>query len=295
MKSKTIIIFVILFILGNINICLSSNPAEQVSLVFITMAINRIRHPNTAKELEKKAKMGKHIYAYRIDSGNHFVDMIEFTKEFVKEANIIKKIPLSEEEMTNLNNLYNSLSVNEKNIISSMSKCAWEVMSKFPEEVMNSFHDEVINKIPEEIMDNSNKTNIYKKGDTVNIGNWSVKVECWRLSSECVPCENNHVYFPVEITNESNKSSYPPLFRLEDEYGNEFDLVQRKVKVYKDSDIFRLNDISLDSLKKIQPSLSVTKALVFDVPKNRHYLLKVYDNQYDYKSKEFVFIDYNSK
>ena len=276
MKSKTIIIFVILFIFGSINICLSSNPAEQVALVFVKMAINRIKNPNTAKELERKAKMGEHIYAYRIDSGDHFVDIIELTKEFVKEASIVKEKPLSEDEVSKLNNLYNSLSNDEKNTISSMSKCSWEVMSKYPEE----------------IMDNSNKTEIYKKGDTVDIGNWSVRVPVFfdskRLLTKVLKeCETHYLVFPIEITNKSKKSLNCPLITLIDENNNEFNWSNwSKVKVFLDG-----KDISMSEYEDFLPSITKVKVLIFDAPPDRDYRLKIYDNKYDFNSKSFVYID----
>lgn len=135
--------------------------------------------------------------------------------------------------------------------------------------------------------------NSYAGVDSANIGGWFIKT--YKPSDE--PFNYNRVKFrvfqdgfndykaiPIEMTNISKAPLFPPCFRLEDDKGNEFDLVEPSiVRVY-------LDDKDTTRFGKYPPSIAIERVLVFDVPSDRSYSLKIYDGINPNLSKKYEYI-----
>ena len=91
----------------------------------------------------------------------------------------------------------------------------------------------------------------------------------------------------MAITNKSKREEYLPFITLVDKDDNEFSMA----KEYEISVYHALGKASISSNDRIKPSLTKKGYLVFDVPSNRSFKLKIYDNNTEYNSKEFVFVD----
>ena len=120
----------------------------------------------------------------------------------------------------------------------------------------------------------------YAAVNTANVGGWFIRT--YKPSDEPFDYQrvkfrvlqngfNDYMAIPIEMTNISKIPLYPPCIRLEDDNGNEFDLVEPSiVRVYLDGkDTTRFG--------KYPPSITIEKLLVFDVPSDRSYSLKIYD------------------
>ena len=131
-------------------------------------------------------------------------------------------------------------------------------------------------------------------GDQFSIGYWTYRCDSadWWSS---IPTEYNEIKFPdaaflvVKLyvrNNDKTASTLPAAFKLVDEQGREYN--KSDVQLPESYPPFYLKGGGFDAFKQLNPSVATTGAVVFDVPRNGTYSLKVSGG---YGSGEYALID----
>ena len=120
--------------------------------------------------------------------------------------------------------------------------------------------------------DSTAQSKIYKEGEAVNVGYTSYVVwRSWwasRLSSnEFLDQRPNASYLFVDLTvrNDDKKARMVPPFKLVDENGSEYDSSPNSWAI----------EGSIEILESLNPSVSKQGIVVFDIPKDHQYRIKL--------------------